>query len=154
VTRTIELSTFLAAEPDAVWRHVQTSALLHHVASPLIRFKPLEGAFPSRWQPGKYRANMLLFGVLPIGWQAVVIDHPEPEGDTRFIRDNGFGPLVRRWDHLIAIRPEGSGTRYVDRVTIDAGLLTPVVAAFARVFYAHRQRRWRQLASTNFAALA
>jgi hypothetical protein len=57
----------------------------------------------------------------------------------------------RRWDHWIAIEPERRGTRYTDTVHIDAGLLTPLIVAFARIFYRHRQRRWRRLAKSGFA---
>jgi hypothetical protein len=152
----VVLSTLLACSPDEAWERVQTSALLLHVAAPLIRFtgqgsKP----FPAIWEPGEYRAWMWLFGIVPIGWQAVVISHPEADSDTRIIRDNGYGPLIKRWDHWIEIAPaNGSGgTRYTDTVTIEAGLLTPLIAAFARLFYAHRQRRWRSLAQTGFTAL-
>ncbi len=55
-----------------------------------------------------------------------------------------MGPL----DHAA---PSPGGTLYRDRVEIDAGLLTPVVAALARVFYRHRQGRWRALAARGFA---
>jgi len=34
-----------------------------------------------------------------------------------------------------------------------AGMLTPLVAGFARLFYAHRQKRWRALAKNGFHAL-
>lgn len=126
-----------------------------HVAAPLLRFTPKGGeAFPTIWQSGEYRAWMWLFGLVPVGWQAVVISEPAPEGQSRFIRDNGYGPLVRRWDHWIIIAPGEAGTtHYTDRVAIDAGLLTPLIAAFARMFYAHRQRRWRGLAQSGFAEL-
>jgi hypothetical protein len=152
---TVELSTRLECTPDDAWAWVQTSALLRYVASPLIRFSPKgRPDFPKVWEPGEYRASMWLFGVVPIGWQAVVISEPAPEGETRFLRDNGYGPLIRRWDHWIAIAPGPKGTTYYcDRVEIEAGALTPLVAAFARVFYAHRQRRWGELARSSFAAL-
>jgi hypothetical protein len=152
---TVTLSTALECTHDEAWEQVQTSALLQHIAAPLIRFVPKGDApFPEQWQPGEYRAWMCLFGVLPIGWQAVVISEPEPIGTSRFIRDNGYGPLIKRWDHWITIAPGENGTTcYTDRVEIEAGLLTPLIAAFARVFYAHRQRRWRHLAKTGFAAL-
>lgn len=152
---TVTLSTRLDCTADETWERVRTAALLLHVAAPLIRFTPKgDTRFPQKWAPGEYRAWMWLFGVIPIGWQAVVISEPPPDGATRFIRDNGYGPLIRRWDHWIAIAPgEGGTTHYTDQVTIEAGLLTPLVAGFARVFYAHRQRRWRALAATGFAAL-
>lgn len=126
-----------------------------HVARPLIRFTAKGStSFPAIWQPGEYRAWMWLFGFIPIGWQAVVISEPPPDGATRFIRDNGYGPLIKRWDHWIAIAPRADGTtHYIDRVDIDAGLLTPLIEIFARAFYTHRQRRWRALARTGFAAL-
>lgn len=145
----------LACAPDDAWSRVRSSALLHHVAAPLIRFTPKGGTrFPDIWQPGEYRAWMWLFGIIPVGWQAVVISEPVPDGKKRFIRDNGYGPLIRRWDHWITIAPGADGTTsYTDRVIIEAGVLTPLIAGFARLFYAHRQRRWRRLAATDFAAL-
>jgi len=36
-------------------------------------------------------------------------------------------------------------------VTIEAGILTPFVWLFARLFYAHRQRRWAALAAKGFS---
>jgi hypothetical protein len=151
---TVELVTHLDCSSDEAFAQVQRSVLLEHIAAPLIQFAPLGAPFPEFWQPGEYRARMFLFGIVPIGWQAIVISHPEPSGSTRFVRDNGYGPLIRLWDHWIAIGPDpGGGTRYIDQVTIDAGVFTPIVAAFARVFYAHRQRRWRALVAERFAAL-
>jgi hypothetical protein len=151
---TVELATHLDCTPDEAWEQVQNSALVQHVAAPLIRFTPRGEPFPAHWQPREYRAWMWLYGVIPLGWQAVVISYPAAEGTTRYLRDNGYSPSIRRWDHRIAISPQAEGgTLYVDRVEIEAGLLTPLIAAFARVFYDHRQRRWRALARDRFAAL-
>jgi hypothetical protein len=75
---------------------------------------------------------------------------PEQPAGRYAVRDNGYGPLIKRWDHWIEINAEGTGTRYVDRVHIDAGVLTPLICGFARLFYAHRQRRWRRLVARNF----
>lgn len=154
MAKTVELSTTLACSPDEAWARVRTPALLMHVAAPLIRFTPKGRPIPVDWTAGEYRVWMWLFGVIPLGWQAVVISEPAPEGETRFIRDNGYSPLIKRWDHRIAIEPDGDGTsRYTDTVHIEAGVLTPLIVAFARLFYAHRQRRWRALARSGFAAL-
>ncbi|MFM7403023.1 MAG: hypothetical protein ACKO1N_02775 [Erythrobacter sp.] len=152
---TVSLSTTLACTPDEAWERLKTSALLLHVAAPMIRFTPVGNMpVPVHFSAGEYRAYMSLFGFIPLGWQAIVVSEPPPEADTRFIRDNGYSPLIKRWDHWIAVRPEPGGlTHYTDRVEIEAGLLTPLIAGFARLFYAHRQRRWRALARTRFAAL-
>lgn len=151
--RRVELTTYLPCSPDEAWQRVQTSALLHHIAAPMLRFVPAGEPFPERWLPGSYRTGMLAFGVLPMGEQTIGIEIPPADGERRVLRDNGHGQLIRRWDHWIFIEPEGEGTRYTDRVDIDAGLLTPFVALFARVFYGHRQKRWRALAASDFRAL-
>ena len=94
---------------------------------------------------------MRLLGVLPLGWQEIRITRPTPTGETRHLRDAGRGALARRWDHLITVAPAGPGrTRYTDRVEVEAGWLTPAVWAFARLFYAHRQRCWRRLVARGF----
>lgn len=148
--RTVELTSFLPTDPAIVWDHVQTPRLLHYVARGMIRFVPKGGAWPDRWHEGRFQAWMLLFGFIPIGWQSIGIEMPPQEPGRFAVRDNGFGPLIRRWDHWICIAPENGGTRYTDRVEIEAGVLTPVIAAFARLFYGHRQRRWRKLVANGF----
>ncbi len=149
--RTVELSTYLAAPPEQVWDHVQTSRLLHYVARGMIRFVPAGAPFPERWSAGECRTWMWLFGVIPLGWQAIKIELPAQERARHQVRDNGHSPLIQRWDHWIEISAEGEGTRYVDRVYIEAGLLTPLIWAFVRLFFAHRQRRWRKLVASGFA---
>lgn len=153
---TVEHTTRLSAAPDAVWAHVGTPRLLDHVAHPILRFGYPRGFDrDGEWPEGEHRVRMYLFGIVPIGWQIIGIEVPEAEGSRRLLRDNGRGPLIRRWDHWIVVEPApgGQGTTYTDRVHVEAGVLTPLVAAFANRFYAHRQKRWRDLARTDFAAL-
>ena len=162
MARTLELTTSIPAPPDTVWGHVRTSRLLDYVIHPLIKFQPKSArGFPDIWVEGDYRADMRLFGAIPMGEQTIGIRYPEgdgsgaSEGAKRYVlRDDGHGSSARVWDHWIIIEPDGSGgTLYTDRVTVDAGWRTPFVAAFARAFYAHRQRRWQKLAQTGFADL-
>lgn len=154
MTQTITVSTKLAAEPDRVWAAVNRPKLLTYVAAPLIRFRPTEpDAWPDRWDEGEYTARMRLYGLVPIGLQVIGISRPAPVGHARFLRDDGRGSGIRRWDHLITIKPDGSGTFYEDRIEIDAGGRTPFVAAFANRFYHHRQARWRQLVAADFAPI-
>ncbi|MBO6554702.1 MAG: hypothetical protein JJ926_17775 [Roseitalea sp.] len=148
---TIELTTHLDADQATVRAQVMRPAVLPHVSAPLLRFRPIEpSVLPDIWQGGDCRLGMSLFGIVPLGWQIVGIE-PQPMRDGIWsIRDNGRGRLIRTWDHWIEVAPESEGTRYTDRVTVDAGVLTPFVALFARIFYAHRQRRWRRLVANDF----
>lgn len=148
---TIELTTHLEAPPEVVRAQIMRPDLLLHVSAPILRFKPIEPlALPDNWEDGEYRLSMRFLGILPLGRQIVGLETQPMRGDIWSVRDNGRGWLISRWDHWIEVSPEGEGTRYTDRVTVEAGVLTPFVALFARIFYAHRQRRWRQLVADDF----
>lgn len=146
----IEVSTYLNATPEAVCDHVKKSRLLVYVTSGLLSFRPVDPPdFPEHWSEGQYRVRMTMFGFIPIGWQYISIENPVSDEEW-IVRDNGSGSIAHVWDHLIYAIPEGTGTRYVDRVRVEAGLLTPFVALFARLLYSYRQYRWRRLVSNGF----
>jgi ligand-binding SRPBCC domain-containing protein len=130
-----------------VWAALQRPATLIAVSRPLLVFRPVDPpSLPDTWHEGDWRVTMRFLGLLPLGQQTIAVRFERSEGDKRVLRDDGHGALVRRWDHRITIAPAEDGrTLYRDEVTIDAGWLTPVVALFARAFYAHRQRRWHAL---------
>jgi ligand-binding SRPBCC domain-containing protein len=143
--RKIVLSTSLPAPAEDVWALVQRPATLLFVSRPILTFTPIHAPLPEVWAEGDYEVAMRFLGVLPVGRQHVVIVN-EPCADGVFrIRDAGHGGMAKTWDHLITIEAQGDRTRYTDEVMIDAGKLTRPVALFARVFYAHRQRRWHRL---------
>jgi hypothetical protein len=145
VTVTTELACTVADARELVMRP-QTMQL---VSWPLTMFAAISPpALPERWSPGRYRVRLRSLWVIPLGEQTINISFPpgmEPN-DVR-IRDNGSGRLMRRWDHLIMMRPTGDGARtlYTDQVDVDAGVLTVPVWAWAAVLYRWRQYRWRRL---------
>lgn len=147
----VEVSTRLDAAPEQIWERVQTPRLLQHVAAPLVTFASREqGGFPERWVQGPHRVWMFAFSFIPLGPQTVGIEVGPHENGIYRVRDNGSGLLAKTWDHHITIKPDGAGTHYTDRVRIEAGLLTPLVWAFASVFYRWRQMRWRALVRRGF----
>ena len=151
----LTVSTTLACPPEWAWRKVREPATLLHVASPLLRFEPVEPTqLPDIWEAGAYRVKMKMLGVIPMGTQYVIITDMEADdspGNRRYsIRDNGYGDLANRWDHVIDLRENPDGTTfYTDKVDIEAGILTLGVWLFASVFYRWRQMRWRKLARQN-----
>jgi hypothetical protein len=153
------VATTLSCPPAEAWEAVQRPALLAWVSAPLVHFVPRRPpAFPRRWAPGDYEVGLRLFGLLPLGGQRIRISAAVPEctpTDERYgIRDDGAGQLARRWDHRITITgPPGGPTRYTDDVDVAAGPLTPLVWAFAQLFYRWRQSRWRALVARGLASL-
>jgi hypothetical protein len=145
----IDIATCLPCSASAAIEQVNSPALLLYIAKPLVTFTAIEPTqLPHKWTDGKYWVSMRLFGVIPLGRQAVVISHPK--ANTFMLRDNGYSALIERWDHTITIAPAVGGALYRDQVIIQAGVLTLFVWLFAQLFYRHRQRRWRQLARTGF----
>lgn len=145
-------STHIALKPETVWAEVQTAGLLQHIAWPMVRFIPVDDAALESFQPGgRYQVKLRLFGMIPFGTQWIVSSLHEAKGTQwpKRLRDDGYSALISKWDHWIAVTPDkDGGTRYTDEVEISAGVLTPLVWAFAQIFYRHRQRRWRGLAKS------
>jgi hypothetical protein len=116
---------------------------LRYITRGVLGFRP-RGTVPERLREGDViRVRLFFFHVIP-GWsheiRIVRVDDEARRIDTR-----EGGGAVRTWNHTIAVEPAGAATRYSDEIEIEAGLLTAAVAAYARLFYRYRQRRWRKL---------
>lgn len=150
----IELVTLLETPAERVWDEVLRPQLLRYVAAPLVTFIPVERAsWPETWEEGDYVCEVNLFGLVPMGQQRIGIRRLERAGaDAPYtLVDDGASRLFRRWHHTITVTPRGpSRSRYEDVVEVEAGPLTPFVVPFVRLFYAHRQRRWRRLVQAGF----
>lgn len=86
-----------------------------------------------------------LFGVIPFSRHHLTIESID-EG-THTLVSNERGGLVKTWRHQLSTVPLGEGRcSYQDLIDIDAGAFTPIIAAYAKVFYRYRQRRWQRLA--------
>jgi hypothetical protein len=138
----------LPCDAELGWDRVQTSALLREICRPLIRLAPACGddELPARWADQlTVRLRTYLFGVIPLGTRTLLFEYVDPL--RREIQTREHDPLVRRWDHRIRFEPLAPGSsRYTDDVEVEAGVLTPLVWAFAQWFYRHRQRRWKRVA--------
>jgi hypothetical protein len=143
----VVVQSVLHCSAELAWDEVQMTRLLVEVAAPLVAIRPVPGEMlPERWPAGNtVRVCSYLFGVLPLGTRAVLFERIDPI--AREIQTRESDSLVRRWDHLISVRPAAKGhCRYRDQIDIEAGWLTVGVWLFAQVLYRHRQRRWRAVA--------
>jgi hypothetical protein len=140
------MSTTLGAPAPVVWNAlVADSGAFRFVTRGLIRY-PAAAGWTERIARGDRLSGVLwLFAVVPISRHTLEVVEVDEEG-RRLVTSEGGG-LVRAWRHTISVVPTADrACRYTDRVEIDAGRATPLVLAFARGFYAQRQRRWRTLA--------
>jgi hypothetical protein len=138
----------LPCDADLAWGEVQTLALLRKICWPLIRLKPAsaDAPIPAQWRHGEtVRMKPFLFGIVPLGVRQLYWE--QIDNESRCMQTREHDPLIRRWDHRIAVVPVAARScRYTDDVEIDAGVLTVPVWLFAQWFYRHRQRRWQAVA--------
>jgi hypothetical protein len=140
------IRTTIDADRDQMWTELQRTQSLVAVSAPVLRFDPRDGRpLPATWQVGvPYRLSLRAFGLLPLGEH--VIELVRIDAERGEIQSREHGRLARTWNHRITVRPAGAGSlTYTDDVEIRAGLLTPVIWAFAHAFYRHRQRAWKRL---------
>ena len=143
--RRITLTTPLPISADRAWWAVQQPALFLHVSAPLARFPQLAGRLDP-WEAGETAETwVLVLGVIPAYRHRLTI--AKVDEDARTVRtEEGGGPL-RQWEHRISIDELDEGhCRYTDDLIIDAGRWTGTVVPAVRLFFRHRQRRWRRLA--------
>lgn len=143
--RTLAITTELDAPADVVWSAMKTPQAFVHVAGSMLRY-PAAERLDRPWRVGDAIIGWtFLGGVVPFSrhhLEVVRIDDSE-----RVLATKERGGVVTRWDHELRADPlDGNRCAYVDRITIDAGPLTPAIVAFAHVFYRYRQRRWRAVA--------
>ncbi|TGY88461.1 SRPBCC family protein [Marinicauda algicola] len=149
----IRLETRLDCPPETAARLVMDPQTMRHVASPLAVMEPVDPPeWPARWQERVYTVRLKILGLVPAGRQRIDIrlgeQHAEAGAHAFVLHDAGGGDLMTRWDHWIfATAHEDGGTRYVDRVEVGAGWLTPLSGLMTRAFFAWRQHRLRALAA-------
>jgi hypothetical protein len=136
----VRAQTQIAMAPQALYELLQSSAVVARIAAPLLVFHARDRAGMGERLPfGPYRVWMWVFGIIPLGSQTLRITRHE--GDKRWrLHDAGSGWIAARWDHWQTVTPDGAGARYEDEIEVEAGLLTPFVAAFAWAFV-----RWRHV---------
>lgn len=150
---TISRTSQLPIAAEELWRAVHDPNVLRRAVGPLLTLSPLEPkVFPEQFMPATYVVSVKAFGWLPLGRQAINISYPAPEpGESlpRYVlQDKGSGDLARLRDHRITIEPVSEATcRLTDAVTVDAGLLTPLVAPLVRILFRYRHRQLRRVLS-------
>ena len=142
--RTIHVQTTLPTGADRVWRAMQSPVTFLYVCRGLLGFPALSGRAEPLWAGERGTGWLFAFHLVPAYRHTIeVIEVDEP---TLTIRTHEHGGMLRSWNHTLTVEPVDEQTcRYSDTVAIDAGPVTPFVAALAVGIYRYRQRRWHKL---------
>jgi len=140
----VRIKTVLASPSADVWHKVKQSQTLVYVTKGLMSFDGAEH-FPVQWhQDLKIDTRLKLFEIAPL-WSHQLLFEMICEEQRILLTQEGGG-LVSEWRHFIQVETKDKNScYYLDEVEIKAGLLTPLISAFAWFFYRYRQWRWKKL---------
>jgi hypothetical protein len=143
--RVVERSTVLEASANAVWAAVKTPSAFRSVTRGLLTM-PVLSSRHDDWREGETVVGwVFLFGCLPFSRHQLHIARIDES--SRILSSRECGGVITVWNHDIeVVSIDGVTCRYRDRIEIEAGLMTPLIALYAEWFYRLRQRRWRALA--------
>lgn len=138
------IDTYLPASAEKVWRILLRRDTFLHITRGMLGFRGSD-AWPEMFREGTViHTRLLFFHVIP-GWKhtlrVVRVDQ-----DALALDSEEGGGILKQWNHRIRLEPRTDDRcRYTDEIDIEAGLLTPLIWAWAHVFYRYRQHRWRKL---------
>src|SRR5215208_3560345 len=142
------VSTSLDAPAAAAWETVKRLDTFRYVTRGVLGYRVAQGTPDDLREGLVVRGRLLFFHVLPAWNHEIRVVRVDDEAREILTSENG-GP-VKNWGHTIRVETgqEPGRCRYTDEIDIRAGLLTPLVWAYAHIFYRYRQARWRRLART------
>ncbi len=134
--KTVLVESEYPVSTNRLWALVTDYGALAEVMKGIATF---EGLPPGRSATGQTMNIMVsLFGKLPK--QPYTIDIVECDDDRMILRSSEKGSGVKSWRHTLTVTQTTTGCRLTDCIEIDAGLLTPVFARWAKYLYGARHK--------------
>ncbi|MBD3197817.1 MAG: hypothetical protein GF317_22390 [Candidatus Lokiarchaeota archaeon] len=143
-------STKYDCKPELMFKEILDPSNFQEITEPLLSFIPLDNTegYPTKWEENdELHVNLILFGVISLGKHSIkVVNIGKYHNGLYLIQSQEGGEFTEIWNHdVIVERLDNDTTKYTDIIKLKAGLKTPFVWIFAKLFYWHRQRKWRKI---------
>lgn len=132
--KTLRFEHQYPVDPDRLFALVSDLDTLDAVSKPWVQFHHLPSGSVQTGQI--IDVALSLFGVLPVRPYRMHVVLCDPEARRLRSEEDGMG--VHKLTHEVEVRPTRDGSVLFDRIEIDAGWLTPIIATYAWIVY-----RWR-----------
>ena len=134
--RTVKVVNKYNATPEQLWMLATDYDALGEIMQGIASF---EGLPSGRTQTGqKLNVMVSLFGKLPS--QPYAMEVLECDDARMILRSSEHGAGVKSWHHTLTVSETETGSRLTDNIEIDAGLMTPVFALWAKYLYSARHK--------------
>ncbi|RKT32791.1 hypothetical protein BXY70_2140 [Roseovarius halotolerans] len=124
------------ADADVLFKCASDFSDLLHATRKISKYRGLppvpmvEGA--------QYATDIRLFGLIGCRNYQIRVDRICKH--SRLLETVEFCDRIRSWRHRLQVHSTATGSVWVDHVIIDAGIMTPIVARYARFMYRHRHK--------------
>lgn len=136
MAKTVTVTHDYPVPAQRLWALVTDYDALADIMKGIVTF---EGLPAGRTKTGqKLDVRVSLFGKLPP--QPYFMEVLECDEDNMVLRSLEKGAGVKSWHHTLSVTKTASGSRVTDRIEIDAGVLSPVFALWARYLYKARHK--------------
>ncbi|MCY6382321.1 SRPBCC family protein [Hoeflea prorocentri] len=123
-------------DADRLWAVATDYDALCEIMKGIVEF---EGIPSGRTHTGqKLDVMVSLFGKLPK--QPYHMEILECDDERHVLRTSEKGSGVKSWKHTLTVEKTANGSRLTDSIEIDAGLITPLVALWAKYLYSARHK--------------
>ena len=138
------IQTYFETSADRAWEVLKKKDTFLFITHGFLGFMGAKN-WPEKFYEGlEINTRFVFFHILPAWKHKLYVVKLDDINKELYSNENG-GP-IKTWNHLIKIAPiTDQRCKYSDEVEIKAGFLTPVVWAYAHVFYRYRQHRWKKL---------
>lgn len=131
------VTAYYSADADTMFEKASSFADMIEVTKKISTYEGLP-ALPMV-QGRTYVTNVKVFGLFESRDYAIRIDTLCKT--TRRMQSSEHNDKVKSWKHTLDVVPHGDGSVWTDRVSIDAGAMTPILARYARFMYLHRHKQ-------------
>lgn len=134
MTITVKLSHDYSFPAEQVWAIATDLDHLRTVTNGLLTFRDMPSG---RIHEGQHlKVQVSLFGKLP--YQPYEMTVVTCDQANMSFQSEEVGAGVKSWRHALIVVPTKSGSRIEEEITIDAGITTWILAAWARFLYRKR----------------
>ena len=125
-----------ACTPDQLWAVTKDLDALREMNARMVTMQGLPSG--DMYEGQEIEISTSLFGKMKPQDYRIVVTHLSDE--TREFRSTEHGNGVKSWNHHGRVEATPGGARLVDDIEIDAGWMTPLVVAWAKMLYKARHK--------------
>ncbi len=137
----VSIEAAYAGDPDTLFDQALRFSDLTRSMAGLAQYDGLPAG--KAQEGGTYRVDVTFWGLLKVRGHVLHVERLDLP--ARFLKSRERDPVIRRWDHLLTIQPEGDRVIWTDRIVVDAGWRTWLTARFAAFVYTRQHLKRRAL---------